>query len=302
MLPIPEVVRTRAIKQGAESWLAELDELVAELCTEWGVRPGAVLDGGTAALVAEMTCADGTPAVLKIIPPYLTFHDQVRLLERADGHGYVKVLRSEPGVQAVLLERLGTRLETIGDADYQLDVLWQLLPAAWRVPVDDYLDQPWDQAKELAALISDLWPELDKPCPERVIEVALDCAERRAGSGDRVVVHGDPHPANALQVLADRPGAVAGHVFIDPSGFLADPAYDVGVTLRDWRAELFASPDPRGWLDDRCVRAGERTGLDAAAIRDWAYIERVSSGLFICHVADPADGLRFLQSAELLLN
>lgn len=302
MLPIPEIVATRAINQGAESWLGGLDDLAAELCAEWDVRVGPVLEGGTAALVVEAGCADGTPAVLKIVPPYLDFEDQVRLLEKADGHGYVKVLRSRPDVRAVLLERLGRRLETTGDAGYRLDVLWRLLPEAWRIPVDDYRGQSWDKADELARLITELWPALGRPCPERVIQEALDCAARRSGAGEQVVVHGDPHPANALRVLADRPGAVAGHVFIDPDGFLCDPAYDVGVTLRDWTTELLATDDPQGWMAARCAQAAERTGLDRRAIRDWAYLERVSSGLFICRVADPRNGMVFLRTAELLLD
>lgn len=302
VLTIPDVVRLRATNEGSESWLAELDDLVAGLCAEWGVRAGAVLDGGTAALVVDVASADGTPAVLKIVPPYLGFRDQVRLLERADGHGYVKVLRSKPTVRAVLLERLGPRLDPSGDPESVLDVLWRLLPVAWQIPVEDYRGQTWDKATELAGMIKQMWPALGYPCPERVVEQALGCAERRAGAGHQVVVHGDPHPANALQVLTDRPGAVAGHVFIDPDGFLADPAYDVGVTLRDWNAELFAIGDPREWLEAQCARAAERTGTDVRAVRDWAYLERVSSGLYVCQVGDPATGLRFLRSAELLLD
>ncbi|MBO0812660.1 MAG: phosphotransferase [Microlunatus sp.] len=301
MLPIPEVVRTRAINQGAQSWLAGLDELVTVLCAEWGVRLGAVLDGGTAALVATVRLADGTQAVLKVVPPYLEFLDQLRLLELAGGHGYVRVLRSRPDAGAVLLERLGARLETAGDVEFRLGVLWRLLPEAWRVPTDAYLGQSWDKAEGLGRMITELWPALGQPCPEPVIEAALGCADRRARAGDQVVVHGDPHPANALRVLAPRPGSVAGHVFIDPEGFLCDPAYDVGVTLRDWTAVLLAEADPRGWMDAHCAVAAERTGLDRQAIRDWTFLERVSSGLFICQVADPDHGIGFLRTAELLL-
>ena len=59
---------------------------------------------------------------------------------------------------------------------------------------------------------------------------ALRCAERRTAAFDLarcVLVHGDPYPWNALQVLVPRRGAEAGFVFVDPYGFLADPAYDV---------------------------------------------------------------------------
>jgi streptomycin 6-kinase len=300
VLPIPDAVRTRAINQGAEAWLAGLDDVLAGLCAGWDVRPGSVMGGGTAALVVAVTCSDGTPAVIKIAPPYVGFHDQNRLLAAADGRGYVRLLRSAPDVRAMLLEGLGPRLETIGDPGFRLDVLWRLLPVAWQVPVDDHRDQTWDKAEELARMIEELWPALGGPCSRRVIERALDCAERRAGAARRVVVHGDPHPGNALRLRTNRPGAVAGYVFTDPDGFLCDPAYDVGVTLRDWSAELLAADDPREWLRVRCVAAARETGQDPRSIEDWAYLERVSSGLFVCRVADPEQGSRFLQSAELL--
>jgi streptomycin 6-kinase len=78
--------------------------------------------------------------------------------------------------------------------------------------------------------------------------------DRRARAWDprrAVVVHGDPHVGNMLPVLGPRPGAVDGQVFIDPDGFLADPAYDLGVLVREWNEALLADPDPvstlRGW-------------------------------------------------------
>ncbi|MEO3821923.1 hypothetical protein [Plantactinospora sp. B24E8] len=52
-----------------------------------------------------------------------------------------------------------------------------------------------------------------------------------------------PHP---------RPGAESGYVFVDPDGFLAEPAYDLGVVLRDWCPQLLAG-DPYA-VARRCTR------------------------------------------------
>lgn len=49
-----------------------------------------------------------------------------------------------------------------------------------------------------------------------------------------VVVHGDPHPANALAVPSARAGAETGYVFVDRDGFVADRSYDLGVAMRDF--------------------------------------------------------------------
>ena len=71
---------------------------------------------------------------------------------------------------------------------------------------------------------------------------------------DLVVVHGDPHPGNLLAVRAPRPGADTGYVFVDPDGFVADRAYDLGVALRDWSSTLLG-PDARTVAEGYCADA-----------------------------------------------
>src|SRR5262245_38283581 len=132
--------------------------------------------------------------------------------------------------------------------EQKIALLCQMLRQAWQAPRPAGLvATPADEkAGQLARMVSRLWEDLSHPCSERVVNEALRYAERRAAAFDLercVVVHGDPHPWNALQVLAPRVGAEAGFVFVDPVGFLAAPAYDLGVVLRDWREQLLATGD-----------------------------------------------------------
>lgn len=302
---LPEAVRARAVAQGAQQWLADLDDRVNRLCAEWALQPRRVLDGGTASLVAEVTCADGTDAVLKIAMPGVGFEDQLRLLELAAGHGYVRALRSDHDQHAVLLEPLAGSLASSGlDPTEQIAVVCDLLRLAWQVPPDGYRDQSWNNADELADLITRLWQRHGRPCPEPVVEQALGFARRRSAVPREqwVVVHADPHPENVLRLRRDRPGAVGGYVFVDPTGFLADPAYDVGILMRDWTEQLLrAGADAPDWLQQQVEFAADRAGVDPVAVAEWAYIERVSSGLFLIDCGDPVQGRRFLRSAGLLL-
>ncbi|GAB3914952.1 kinase [Microlunatus endophyticus] len=304
MVAVPEAVRIRAVSQGQGAWLTGLDDQLRRLCANWGLTPGQVLDGGTASLVLGVTCADGAPAVLKLVIPGIDFHDQLRLLELADGRGYVRVLGVDQETNGYLLESLGGSL---ADADLppqeQIRAVCDLLRVAWEVPATSYLDQSWNNAEELARLITKLWNRHNRPCPERVVDQALGYAARRAAMprGEWVVVHGDPHPGNVLRSPDAREGSVGGYVFVDPTGFLADPAYDVGILMRDWSDQLLASDDPRGWQQHHCALAAGYSGLDCDTIAEWAYIERVSSGLFVLDVGDPDHGRRFLQTAELLI-
>jgi streptomycin 6-kinase len=163
---------------------------------------------------------------------------------------------------------------------------------AWRVPRGTAA--PEAKAESLAELVTRLWDELDRPCPERVVDRALHCARRRAAdTGRLVVVHGDPHPGNALRRVDGT------FVFVDPDGFVADPAYDLGVVLRDWCPQLLAG-DAVELADRYCRLAAELTGIDRTAIREWGFLERVSSGLHILELGRPELAAPFLETAERL--
>lgn len=160
---------------------------------------------------------------------------------------------------------------------------------------------PVDKAASLHELVERLWVDLDRPCPEAVVERALTYAERRrADPGEPVVVHGDPHPANLLAVPQPRPGAGTGWCFVDPDGFVADRAYDLGVVLRDWSASVQA-PGGRARLEGWCALLADRSGVDATRIWEWGFLERVSSGLHLAEIGAPRAAEPFLRSAALLL-
>ena len=76
---------------------------------------------------------------------------------------------------------------------------------------------------------------------------------------------------------------------------LSEPAHDLAIPLRDWTAELL-STDPVAQGLAWCYRLGERSGVDPTAIWEWAFVERVSTGLFLLRLGDPL-GTRFLDVA-----
>src|SRR3954464_8740219 len=92
---------------GNESWLDELPGVVDSLAQEWSLIIGSSLAGGHAALVVEVTLADGTPAVLKIGVPGLDVDHEATAMRLANGDGCAKLLGEDLGRQALLLERLG---------------------------------------------------------------------------------------------------------------------------------------------------------------------------------------------------
>jgi streptomycin 6-kinase len=287
-----------------QQWLEALPKLLRELEQDWGIAIGVGLPGGSTSYVARVRCADGSRAVIKIAVADDQWTRQVSTLERAAGAGYVQLLRSDPARRAVLLEELGRSLETSGwPAEDQLRCLADTLAVAWLDAMGAVPEPGADKASQLGKYIADSWPRLDHPCSEQVIDQALAYAARRAAEADveAVVVHGDPHPGNLLAVRSRRSGAESGYVFVDPDGFVADRAYDLGVALRDWSGRLLG-PDARAVAENYCTTLAECSGVDATRIWEWGYLERVSTGLYLLDVVGSlAVGRPFLTSAEQLI-
>ncbi|GAA3090786.1 aminoglycoside phosphotransferase family protein [Streptomyces rectiviolaceus] len=307
---VQPLVRQKAHSLGAlgERWLAELPGLVGELERYWSIEVGQPLSGGTTSYVARARTGDGRDAVLKVSLPAPDFASQVRTLRLAEGRGYAQLLAHDLERHAMLQEALGPSMDRLGLAPrQQIETLCAMLRRAWRVPRSAELtvDPAAEKARCLGEMVGRLWESLGRPCSERVVTQALTFAGRRAAAFDPgrcVVVHGDPHPGNALRVVTPRAGADAGFVFVDPDGFLADPAYDLGVVLRDWCAELRGGDRAAagGLIRSYCALLADRTGVDQRAIWEWGFLERVSTGLYALDFGAEELGRPFLDTAELL--
>jgi streptomycin 6-kinase len=308
-LKVPALVRQKAASLGrdGEAWLAGLPEVLSDLEKRWSMTVGEALAGGTAAFVARAQTADGGEVVLKVALPDPLFRVQAQVLERARGRGYARLLGADLEHYAILLEALGPSMEQLGmPVERQLETLGTLLTRAWEVPplVEPTQTAVEAKGRELYELVSRLWVELERPCPQAVFSQALRFAERRVAAaepGRAVLVHGDPHPANALQVKTPRAGAEQGFVFVDPDGFLAEPAYDLGVVLRSWCSELLAGDAPTV-ARRYCHLLASHTGVDEQAIWEWGFLERVSSGLYALAFGAEELGRPHLVTAELLID
>jgi streptomycin 6-kinase len=133
------------------------------------------------------------------------------------------------------------------------------------------------------------WPSVHR-CGRRA---RLACAARRIAAHDderAVLVHGDVHQLNALQV----PGRDT-FKLVDPDGLLAEAECDLGVMMRNDPIELLdGDPWARAhWLAERC-------GLDATAIWEWGVVERVTSGLWCTQINLQPLGRHMLEVADRL--
>lgn len=288
--PLAEAKARRSAE--GETWLRNLPGRVAELCRVWNLRLGETLTGGTAAFVARVEHADGAGAVLKLPVPAAGNARSTRTLVTAAGRGYAQVLEHDG--DDLLLELLGPSLDRTGyPPQRQLRVLADLLPIAWEVGVPG---DPVDQGAGLADLLTHLLTGPTDPVAAR----ALQFARRRSAAfrpDTARVLHGDAAPPNAL--LA--PGRTTEAVFVDPDGFAGDPAYDVGVGLRDFSAELLTARTPAALLRGWCHDSATRTGQDPQAVWEWAFLERVTTGRYVQSLGAEDLARPFLASARRLL-
>ena len=294
--------RVASLGEAGRAWQAGLPSLLAALAAQWSLTPGRALPGGSSSYVVAVRTADGGEAVLKLALPDAGLAAQAATLRRADGRGYARLLAHDPERHALLLEALGPSLQQspLGPAD-QLRLLADTLTQAW-LPPAGHPEPPPDKAGSLSALVSRLWVEQGGPVEEAVLTTALEYARRRAAvdPAELVVVHGDPHPANLLRVRTPRAGAASGWCYVDPDGFVADRAYDLGVALRDWSAHLHG-PGARGQLEEWCLLLAARSGVDPTRIWEWGFLERVSTGLSVRAFGAERAAEPFLRTAALLV-
>jgi streptomycin 6-kinase len=281
--------------------------LVASLEADWGITCGRMLAGGHFAYVAEAVTADGLPAVLKVALPRSAdgLKQELRALQVAQGDPYVRLIQHDEGRRSMLLEQLGRPMGELGwPAARQISVITSTVARGWR-PVDvDGLENGATKAQWLAEFIARTWRKLDQPCSEQSIERALDYAQERArllAGQPTVLVHGDAHPWNVLEARSDGSETGPGSSFrlIDPEGLASEPAHELGVVLRGWNQELLET-DPAAVAFERCESVGRQTGVDREAIWQWAYVERVSSGLFLLELGHRAEAQPYLEVADLL--
>ena len=312
-IALSEVVLAKAAVNGdhGRGWAEALPDMLSDLQNMWTLQVGGQLTGATSAYVATATTESGRPAVVRIaVPSTDDFPRAVHTLDVAGGRGYVRLLDHDLLRRAMLLEPLGMPLNRTGyTPDRQLATVAGVLPQIWALPRDHrsratrcWAGEPVDKAPGLIQPVAELWQQLDHPCPERVIRQAIDFAHElsEAFSPDRtVILHGDAATANLLQVTVPRAGAEAGFVFVDPSTFVGDPAYDLGVAMRDWCTELLAGDAPS--LARRLCRGlAAAAGADEVAVWQWGYLERVSTGLYSESLG--GDGRPHLLTADLLYN
>ena len=88
-----------------DSWLRGLPRTVADVCADWELTPDGPARHGACAIALPVVSADG-PAMLKVTWPHHEAAGEHLALRHWGGQAAVRLLRADPSLWALLLERL----------------------------------------------------------------------------------------------------------------------------------------------------------------------------------------------------
>lgn len=258
---IPESLRVSCGASDTTSeWLRQLPETILELAELWELALGAPFDGPevSAAWVAPVLHR-GIPAVLKLGMPHFEGEHELEGLQFWNGDPTVRLLRSDAGRNAMLLERCepGRNLRSEPDL-VQDEVIAGLLRRLWRVPTSAYsfrsLSEMLSHWSDEARRRSHLWPDAG------LVEEGLSLfGALPQTSGQAVLLATDLHAGNVLRAEREP------WLVIDPKPFVGDPAYDATQHLFNCATRI--RRDPLGTI----ARFADVLELEAERIRLWTF-------------------------------
>jgi streptomycin 6-kinase len=241
------------------TWLDRLPATVESLSKQWSLTIGTVYGSASCAWVASVTCADDTPAVLKLGIPHMEGRDEAHGLRFWNGEPTARLLRSDDELGAMLLERCepGTSLRERPESE-QNKVIASLLHRLWRTPNAPHPFRPLSALMEywIAETVdrTEEWPDA-----ELVRDGLRLFAELPSTASEEVLLATDLHAGNVLRAQR-QPWLV-----IDPKPFIGDPAYDLTQHLFNCSVSLCA--DPYGTIR----RFADLVGIDQERVRLWTF-------------------------------
>jgi streptomycin 6-kinase len=286
-------------RDGGADWLGRLPELVRravglrELTVERVQAPG-----GRSSLVLLVRQADGTPAVLKLVPPWARPAGERAALERWDGFGAVRLLDADApdaGEGVLLLERLHPEMsvrslpeaKALLEAAGTLRRLWVEPPAAHAFETVAARTGRQAEAMRRSA-------ETD-PEAAPLVEAALAAREQLlAAPPEERLLHGTFRQSKIL--AGERMPWLA----VGPDPVVGECAFDLARLVRDRVEDLIAAPSGAAITRRRVKRLAESLDLDQERLRGWTLFRAVESGVRARRVGRPGDAELLLEFATWL--
>ncbi|MFD9215564.1 aminoglycoside phosphotransferase family protein [Streptomyces sp. NPDC059544] len=277
---------------GDNDWTGRLPKLVEDAAARDGLEVERVMvPGGRSSLVVLVRRPDGTPAALKLVPPFAAPDLERAALAHWNGFGAVRLLGGSEG--ALLLERLHPELSV-----RSLPEAKALLEAAgtvrrlWVEPPSGHAFET--VAERTAAQVSALSGRAGT-APQALVEEALAARdELLAHSPESLLLHGNFRQSKVL--AGDRAPWLA----IGPEPLVGERAYDLARLARDRVEDLVAATSGASAARRRVNRLADSLDVDRDRLRGWTLFRAVESGTRAITAGRHAEGELSLEFAGWL--
>ncbi|MEU1479273.1 aminoglycoside phosphotransferase family protein [Streptomyces sp. NPDC001668] len=242
--------------------------------------------GGRSSLVVLVRRPDGTPAVLKLVPPRSRPESERAALAHWDGRGAVQLLEPFVTEGVLLLERLhpDVSVRSLPEAKALLEAAGTLRRL--------WVEPPGDHVFETVAERTGRQADAMRGAPAEVaglVGAALDARESLLASPPETrLLHGTFRQSKVLS--AERSPWLA----VGPDPVVGECAFDLARLVRDRVEDLIATPSGAATTRRRIKRLAESLEVDQERLRGWTLFRAVESGVRALRVGRPRD-------AELLL-
>ncbi|MFE2635670.1 aminoglycoside phosphotransferase family protein [Streptomyces scopuliridis] len=297
--PPQRLVRTLGERYGeitAAEWLGQLPGIAGEAVARRGLEVERVMaPGGRSGLVLLVRRSDGSPATLKIVPPFAAPSLERAALAHWKGWGAVELLDAgddaahapDSAGGALLLERLHPEvsLRSLPEAKSLLEAAGTVRRLWVEPPGGHGFETVAERTAREAAALRTTADDTLAP----LVSAALAARDELCASATEVrLLHGAFGQGKVL--AGDRAPWLA----VGPEPLVGERAYDLARLVRDRVEDLVAASSGASSARRRVNRLADSLDLDRERVRGWTLFRAVESG-----VRTQRAGRR--QSAELLL-
>ncbi|ORT54365.1 aminoglycoside phosphotransferase family protein [Streptomyces sp. CB03238] len=276
----------------AGDWLARLPELARQavdlrhLDVERVIAPG-----GRSSLVVLVRLPDGTPAALKVAPPFAAPDRERAALAHWNGWGAVRAL--DDSGPDLLLERLHAEvsLRSLPEAKALLEAAGTVR-RLWVAPPESH---GFESVAERTARQAEAMRAVKDAETAELVSAALGARDELvADAPEELLLHGNFRQGKVL--AGDRAPWLA----VGPDPLVGERAYDLARLVRDRVEDLVAAASGPTSGRRRVNKLADSLDVDRERLRGWTLFRAVESGTRALAAGRRQDGELLLEFASWL--
>jgi streptomycin 6-kinase len=274
----------------AQTWLARLPALIADLRHRWSLELGDASSTDDGYLVPAER--DGDRLVLEIAYPDGWWPETTRALEAWRGDGAVRLFEQDPH-GARLLERHAPAPAADDEPTLLRDVA-AVARRLWIAPLDG-ISSVAVEVRAWASELPERHVQAGRPFDREIVRRAVELFSTLGPTqGDRVLLHGDLHLAS-LALADDR------RVLIEPRPLVGEREFDAASLVRDTPGALLNDVhEGRRRVQERIQTLVQDLDCNPTRLKHWAFATAVDQAVWCAENGDHGGGTALIETAWMI--